>query len=421
MRRHGLTPEESVKKLTQHGVRKGSANACTTGVICGPSIMSVCLRAEWSIGDVLSRYFRFEAAGDQFVAKVAALHDPCDINFAYLPAHFKPTNDEDVLAKIKDATKTQFGEYLCEMGNLMPVLELSLVVLLERKGYLGMKLGGSDPIRRTPLFADPIKFNDELVGLVTHDADDMMRPTGVPPYTAIMVQNARIEKKIDGQNEAFGKMLDTKISQMVHDHGNMSGTHMDEKINGLFKKLEKRDTERAAAMRVEDAAGGEREGGGVNVEEVLVGNPKRLCIALDWKDGEGFRRFGKGFTFPESRVKQGWTLWWQGSAPENVPFRIINAKRDIFVDGSKERTKQKKLVTEWRRVYLRMESLSQHIAQPQEIDRFSEPWVAWISESFAAAYTPQLSHIVPAATDQQTKFPTVTYLASRMRKKNSAA
>jgi len=414
--RHGLTPEESVKKLTQHGVRKGSANACTTGVICGPSIMSVCLRAEWSIGDVLSRYFRFEAAGDQFVAKVAALRDPCDINFAQLPAHFKSTKDEGVLAKIKDAVQTQFGEHLCSMGNLMPVLELSLAVLLERKDYLSSNLAGADPFKVTPLFADPIKFGDELVGLVTHDTDDTMRPTGVPPYTAILVQNARIEKKIDDQDRKFGVMLDTKISQMVHDHGNMSGTHMDEKINGLFERLNEREKERDAATL--EQVGQRRERGAAIVEDDLVGNPKRLCMALDWKDGGGGRRLPKTFSFPDARVKQGWTLWWQGSAPENVPFRIINAKRDIFVDGSPERKKQKYLVTEWRRVYKKMESLSAHIAKPgpQEIDRFSEPWVKWIAESFVAAYTPRLSQIVPAAAAPQTRFPKVVYLAKKLCK-----
>jgi hypothetical protein len=100
-----------------------------------------------------------------------------------------------------------------------------------------------------------------------------------------LVQNARIEKKIDDQDRKFGVMLDTKISQMVHDHGNMSGTHMDEKINGLFERLNEREKERDAATL--EQVGQRRERGAAIVEDDLVGNPKRLCMALDWKDGGG--------------------------------------------------------------------------------------------------------------------------------------
>eukprot|EP01051_Picozoa_sp_SAG22_P008279 SAG22_NODE_622_length_8493_cov_196.309864_1_plen_213_part_10 len=86
----GLTPGTSLKNLTAHGIRKGAANAVSTGCVAGPSIMAICLRAEWSIGAVLSRYFRFEASGDAFVGRCATLMDPCSSAFAALPPHFDP-------------------------------------------------------------------------------------------------------------------------------------------------------------------------------------------------------------------------------------------------------------------------------------------------------------------------------------------
>ncbi|ETO78834.1 hypothetical protein F444_06330, partial [Phytophthora nicotianae P1976] len=38
----------------------------------GPSIVSVCLRCGWSLGGVQDRYFRYKAAGDQFLGRVIA-------------------------------------------------------------------------------------------------------------------------------------------------------------------------------------------------------------------------------------------------------------------------------------------------------------------------------------------------------------
>jgi hypothetical protein len=372
--------------------------------------MSVCLRAEWSIGEVLSRYFRFEAAGDMFVGKVAALLDPCSVDFAYLPAHFKATKEERVLSKIKMAVVEQFGEFLCGITNLMPVLDLSLALLLERKEYLQGVLGSTDPMLMTPLYRNPITFDNELVGFVHHEADDGMRSTGVPPYTAILVQNARVEKKLNSLPAEMKTMFNDELAEMVKQHGGLSHQHFTATIAELNKKID----DNARGLRVErhdNAAGGQNEDGVESAEP----NPKRQCIPTNWLDGCGFRRFPKTFTYPNARVKQGWQLWWQGSAPEYVPFRIIRAKFDVFNDRTKERKAQVKLVTEWRRVFQKMEGLVNHMDKPTDLDRFGPAWTTWIAETFQSAYTPRLSHVVPAITDPQTRYPSVTYLAHHVQ------
>lgn len=52
-----------------HSIRKGSGTYICTGCTISPPILSVCLRADWSIGSVKERYLHYEKAGDQSVGR----------------------------------------------------------------------------------------------------------------------------------------------------------------------------------------------------------------------------------------------------------------------------------------------------------------------------------------------------------------
>ena len=49
-----------------HSIRKGAATYCCAGVHPGPPVISVCLRAGWTIGRVKERYLKYENAGELF-------------------------------------------------------------------------------------------------------------------------------------------------------------------------------------------------------------------------------------------------------------------------------------------------------------------------------------------------------------------
>ena len=59
-------------KLGAHSLRKGSVSYCSGGSTMAPSIVSILLRAGWSMKGVEDRYFRLEAAMDQFLGRVVA-------------------------------------------------------------------------------------------------------------------------------------------------------------------------------------------------------------------------------------------------------------------------------------------------------------------------------------------------------------
>ena len=59
-----LTINVVASDMGTHSIRKGAATYCCAGVHPGPPVISVCLRAGWTIGRVKERYLKYENAGD---------------------------------------------------------------------------------------------------------------------------------------------------------------------------------------------------------------------------------------------------------------------------------------------------------------------------------------------------------------------
>lgn len=79
----GLKPED----FEIHSFRKGIATYAA-GFICGPSIVSIFLRAGWSLGQVQDRYKTFSDGGEQFCGRVSCGLDLTSEQFSVLPPHF---------------------------------------------------------------------------------------------------------------------------------------------------------------------------------------------------------------------------------------------------------------------------------------------------------------------------------------------
>jgi hypothetical protein len=53
-----------------HSARKGASSHACSGTTVSPPIVSICLRAMWSLGHVKERYLQYEKAGDQYLGRV---------------------------------------------------------------------------------------------------------------------------------------------------------------------------------------------------------------------------------------------------------------------------------------------------------------------------------------------------------------
>jgi hypothetical protein len=68
---HNELPGVNMGDLGTHSCRKGVATMVAAGCTCSPPIVSICVRAGWSMGGVKDRYLKHEKAGDQYVGRCA--------------------------------------------------------------------------------------------------------------------------------------------------------------------------------------------------------------------------------------------------------------------------------------------------------------------------------------------------------------
>ena len=82
-------------ELGTHSIRKGAATYCCAGIHPGSPIVSVCLRAGWTIGRVKERYLKYEYAGDELVGRSLTGISPTSCEFSTSPVYFSSSaNDE---------------------------------------------------------------------------------------------------------------------------------------------------------------------------------------------------------------------------------------------------------------------------------------------------------------------------------------
>lgn len=91
-----------VSDFGTHSFWKGAATYCA-GFVGGPSVITIFLRAEWSLGQVQDRYLMFADGGDQLYGRIAAgLNFGNGPEFSVLPPRFK--NNKTIL------TPTEWNE-----------------------------------------------------------------------------------------------------------------------------------------------------------------------------------------------------------------------------------------------------------------------------------------------------------------------
>ena len=75
----------NVKNIGVHSIRKGAATFISSGNTCAPPQVATNIRTGWTMGAIQDTYLRYEAAGDQYVGRVASGLPLCSPKFAALP------------------------------------------------------------------------------------------------------------------------------------------------------------------------------------------------------------------------------------------------------------------------------------------------------------------------------------------------
>jgi hypothetical protein len=244
---HNQLPGVNTGDLGTHSCRKGVATMVAAGCTCSPPIVSICVRAGWSMGGVKDRYLKHEKAGDQYVGRCATCSDQNSKEFAISPPYFDFTSlsSESEKIRTKNLIKQWLQERLVNVDNIAPItFNLAMqcfASICYHYDFLSDKLHPKSSFHSCSMFKDiPLEIKKVVrVAYPWDRTEDTPRFTGIPPHVTLLAQMEEMKKHIDELEKKvvshFERALDARgiggsefhtnqILQAIRDLGNQMDT-----------------------------------------------------------------------------------------------------------------------------------------------------------------------------------------------------
>ncbi|KAH9133211.1 hypothetical protein AeRB84_020668 [Aphanomyces euteiches] len=304
------------KAIGTLSVRKGAATFCSSGSTGGPSIVSVCLRCGWSLGNVMERYFCYESAGDQFAGRVVAGLPVNSANFSVLPPHF-PNPDDPVVV---EALKVVFPS-LHALFHLQGVLRLCLASIVYHHEFLVSTLPSTHALLSSTLFRNN-SILQRLKCIVQHGCESTtLQASGVPPHVELYRTLAKQEQSL----LSIPRVVLDGVRQIIEENGFAAGQITREFLSSTIS---------AAIASVAGSSG-------ISTSTSTSGNEANSIVKYDvfmW--GGRLHKLPEDFVFPSVDLATGWKLWFCGNpAQKLLPFQSISTldlatrkQRNVFYE-----------------------------------------------------------------------------------------
>ena len=211
-------------RANSHGIRKGGSRHASSGTTCPPSLVSVALRGEWSMGKVFDIYFKFGEFGDHYLGRVLAGLDPNSASFSQLAPYFKE-GIENIY--IKRAMGGMFGDILKNHQSSSAILILCLASIVHHSEFIKSVIRNNPGHPLSTLFI----LQDEgllrnLKLLVSTEISEVMKPTGIPPHVNQMIAIKKMHEALNSVVEKFEQQTSeivTAVKADIHDNDVRSG------------------------------------------------------------------------------------------------------------------------------------------------------------------------------------------------------
>ena len=169
--------------ITPHSIRKGAASYASSASTHGPSFPAIALRADWALGDVPARYFKYVAAMDRYLGRVLVGLDVNSPSFAALPPHFVPQ-------AVRPAVLFRcFPSFKTRPAPLIGLLRFVLPSFLVHADALASRLPARHPLHGSVLLADAGLRQALAVHVVNAGAmSPHLQGTGIPPHVLLLVE-----------------------------------------------------------------------------------------------------------------------------------------------------------------------------------------------------------------------------------------
>ena len=202
-----------------HGIIKGGSRHASSGTTCLPSLVSISLRGEWSMGKAFDIYFKFGEFGNHYLGRALAGLDPKSASFSQLPPYFKEGIEK---IYIKRAMGGMFGDILTNHQSSSAIIILCLGSIMHHSEFI------KDVIQNNPCHPLSTLFilQDEsllknLKLLVSTEISEVMTPTGIPPHVNQRIAITKMHEAINSVVNKFKQQTSEIVTAVKADiHNN---------------------------------------------------------------------------------------------------------------------------------------------------------------------------------------------------------
>mmetsp|Transcript_21038 Transcript_21038/g.25871 ORF Transcript_21038/g.25871 Transcript_21038/m.25871 type:complete len:633 (+) Transcript_21038:146-2044(+) len=206
--------------LGTHSSRKGVATLVAAGCTASPPIVSICLRAGWSMGGVKERYFRHERAGDRYVGRCASCLDQSSKDFAVSCPYFDFTGIKDSSARLERKKLVQ--KWLMDRipidkieSHVYNVLKFCFASICYHYDTLQERLDASCLVLNSTFMIGLPKEIRECAKVAYPWTKTCDTPTftGIPPHILILAELEELKMKFTQLTESMRKGLNEELNE----------------------------------------------------------------------------------------------------------------------------------------------------------------------------------------------------------------
>ena len=314
----GASPED----LGTHSVRKGAATYCCTGVHPGPPIVSVCLRAGWTLGRVKERYLKYESGGDQLVGRCLTGINPQSPEFSTSPIYLHSLDDaqKEVLNQLK-----QHCFPLANRQIFSHTATMLLASFIYHEPWLKGLAQGNSLFLNNPFFSFSHLFpnrKDHVIHTCPWEPHTQERPvyTGIPLHCSILNKLMEVYQMQKELPEKIKMYLKNELDTRQLGGDGLAGIKNEIKQN--FENIESRIGKALDEFKVRGNSDNDEEDAAWSISVMDAdGNPAPARVSQAptklkeygvWAHywGGKIRKVPKGYTLPKSSpLLNMWLSW----------------------------------------------------------------------------------------------------------------
>ncbi|KAL3771060.1 hypothetical protein ACHAWU_006437 [Discostella pseudostelligera] len=320
----------SAGDLGSHSARKGSASYACAGSTVSPPMVSVCLRAMWSMGHIKERYLQYEKAGDQYLGRVVCGLDVNDASFAVSPPFFDA--DHATIEKI---------HLLLVTADMHRVFYYCYASLTYHRDFLAGILHRSNKLQASPFYNTIPNFVKDAAAVKFPWTKTEATPvfTGLPPHVVILATCEELKLELRrAKEEIVSGVKEDLDNRQIGSQSYFDKEEIIEKMTAfhdeVLKRMDRVGHSGYAALRRESGADDDaiQVSGGANEDTSVVTHTPITMVERDERRFQFFYNAGtvsrlpEGFVFPKMTLATLLTSWFCGNqSTRTIPFKLLKA------------------------------------------------------------------------------------------------